>query len=295
MGAHKTATSHLQNSLEQQREMLAEDGVRYYGPPYLRRRGKSLDRMFGLSGLWPEDGPQNAQERLEMLARGGTRVVFSEENFLGPLYVRGGWVKMPLYQEAPDHLAALVAALAPNPVRLFLALRNPATFLTSAYSQTLYGGNVLTPDAFRRLNPVEDVDWAQLVSRFAAVPGIGEIIVWRYEDYHDLFRLLMRRMLRWRLGSRVAPIETPVHPGLSEPAVAQVMKWHARGQYRALAARARDAFPLGPDAPKFDLYNETINAAARSVYDIQLEEIAEMEGVTVLTPPGRRDASPPKA
>ncbi len=284
MGAHKTATSHLQNSLEQHHDILADDGVRFYGPSYLRRKGKSLDRMFGLRGLWPAGGPEDAQARLEMLARGGTRVVISEENFLGPLYLPGGRISIPIYAAGPEQLESLVRSVAPNPVRLFLSVRNPATFLTSAYSQTLFGGNVLTPKAFRTMNPVEDIDWAQLVARFAAIPGIGEIYVWRYEDYRALFRTLMRRMLRWRLGSRIAPIETPVHPGLSEDAVRQVLAWHDKGQTRALAGRAREAHPISTTNPKFDLYNTAINAAATAVYDLQMEEIAALPGVTVLTP-----------
>ena len=36
---------------------------------------------------------------------------------------------------------------------------------------------------YRKINPTESVDWADLVARLRAAAGVGQLVVWCYEDY----------------------------------------------------------------------------------------------------------------
>ncbi|PVA06403.1 hypothetical protein [Thalassorhabdomicrobium marinisediminis] len=285
IGAHKTASSHLQHMLYRNRAMLADEGIRVYGPGYLRLKGRNLAAMFGLS--WSESPAprRDPRKQLAFLAKGRRRIVFSEENFVGSLYDSRGNVPLPVYPTGAARVAELVAKFAPVDTHLFIAVRNPATYLTSAYSQCLLGGVYTTPRAFRARNDWRKVDWADYVAALRATPGLGELFVWRQEDYAQCHRLVLRRMLRWRVGAQIETVDHRVHEGLSEAAVKQTLSWAEEGRTGPLARDARAAHPVGPDRRPFALYTPQTLELSQARYDEQLARIEKIEGVTVLHPP----------
>ena len=78
--------------------------------------------------------------QIKFLSKGRKRLVFTEENFVGNLADSRGRTALPLYPSGPARVAELVEKLAPVDVQLFLAVRNPASFMASTYSQALLGG-----------------------------------------------------------------------------------------------------------------------------------------------------------
>lgn len=77
--------------------------------------------------------------QIKFLSKGRKRLVFTEENFVGNLADSRGRTALPLYPSGPARVAELVEKLAPVDVQLFLAVRNPASFMASTYSQALLG------------------------------------------------------------------------------------------------------------------------------------------------------------
>ena len=287
IGAHKTATSHFQKSLYANREMLAEAGIRTYGPAYLRHRGRSIQAMFGLPMSDGRPPRRTPQEQIAFLAKGGNRIVLSEENFCGSLRDDDGHIVFPLCNRAVERISLLAEKIAPSPLDLFLCVRDPAGYLTSAYGQTILGAaDALTPDAFRASVPMPNVDWAELVTRLRGIPRVGKIYVWRHEDYAQVFRLVCRRLLRWQVGKRVEPLPTRVHEGLSERAVTKYFHDIASGQGDdTLGVRARAAFPVSRGHEKFNLFDADDTLASAQAYAAQITLIEDMKGVTFLHPP----------
>lgn len=285
IGAHKTASTHLQKTLKKNRKMLQDEGVKVYGPWYLRMQGRSLASMFDLSWSDTPTPRRNHDEQLRFLAKGTSRLVFSEENFGGILRRSEGRVMFPLYATAPEKLAEFAAACAPIEPQIFLAVRNPASFLASAYSQALFGGAFIGPQAFRTRNDWREVDWADYVTRLRAVRGIGKIYVWRQEDYDLAQTLILRRLLRWNVAPKVETIEGRVHQGLSGLAIRQTLSWAKEGETVKLAERARKLFPIEDGNRAFELFSKSVQAEATQVYDAQIAQIDAMDRVTVLHPP----------
>lgn len=284
IGAHKTASSHLQNVLYRNREMLSDEGIRVYGPGFLRRNGRSLPAMFGLS--WSEN-PQprrNARAQLKFLAKGRKRLVFTEENFAGSLADSDGRTPLPIYPSGPERVAELVTAWAPVKTRLFIAIRNPASYMASAYSQTLFGGANVGPRTFRARNDWRLIDWADYVAKLRTIPALSEIYVWRQEDYDLTKRLILRRLLGWNVGPKVDIVEGRVNQGLSAHAVRQTLQWAREGKTGKLAHDARKALPVSAQHKPFSLYASSTLAAAQSIYDDQFARIQAMNGVRVLQP-----------
>lgn len=271
VGAHKTATSHLQRSLNEVRPELAASGVQVYTPNHLRSAGASLAERLGLPGF-AKSAPESVRaEGLVRLVRQGRRLVLSEENFVGTLYVARGRMEWPLYPRAVPRVETLIEALAPVPVSLCLGLRNPADFLSSVYSQMLMGGRLITAEAFRKRHPPERVDWVDYAKRLS---GIAPLTVWKYEEYSAVFGQICEALLG-RDAPQVPPVEARVHPGLTQDAVDAVLEGE-----EVQAARKR--FPIGAGRPRFSTFTEDEIAAAGVFYDAQWDAIRALPGVRVV-------------
>lgn len=283
LGAHKTASTHLQASLNAASVDLAEAGVRFYGPDYLRKSGRTLPGMFGLTEAAPR---RAAPDQMRFLAKEGCRIVFSEENFWGPLTEGNGRIPLPLYPRADDRVAAFAKAVAPVPVDLFIAIRDPASFVTSAYSQVMMSGHIEPFRAFRAANPFRRIGWAELIGRMSKQSGIRSLTVWRYEDYAAVFDQIIGRMVGRQAAASVAPLARYAHRSLSAVAVKATLAARGTGKGRELALSARARFPVAPDGSgRFDPYSAEDRAASARLYAAQIAKIAAMPGVTLLGRP----------
>ncbi len=290
LGAHKTATTHLQRSLSAAKEMLIVNGVRYYGPDYFRRTGRSIDKMFGISGTHGPPPRRTPAAQLAFLAKGAEHVLLSEENFIGGFDAPDIDGAPGFYAAAERRVTALVHQVHDIRLRLFLGIRDPANFLTSAYSQSLLSGRIATPRQFRADYPLAAVDWADLVARLRAVPGVRNVYVWRFEDHAEIAPLVLRRMMPGPVGRHVGLIDGRVNVALSGRALADVLARHKAGETGGLADLARRAFPVGPRQPRLTIFDTKANAFSLIRYADQLARIEAIDGVTILRPPVFRGA-----
>lgn len=267
IGAHKTGTTHLQKSFMAVRPALVAQGIQFYGPTMLRKDGRSLKSRL-------DNG------RADKLRRGDDRLVISEENLIGSLYVREGEIPRVLYRQASDRIAQFSDVLAPDGLDVFMCIRDPASFLSSAYGQVLMGGMVKDASSFVAENPLARADWVYLARRVAKAPGVRRLVVWRYEDYGALFHRIAGEMLG--ASDLVSPVAGKVHQGLSARAVAAVHEWAAAGETGPLAILARETFPISGTTPAFAAYTDT--AASASMYHEQQAKIARIPNVQFLLP-----------
>ena len=278
LGAHKTATTHLQRSIDEYEKATGGAGVKCYGPQYLRADSRPIQNLFGLKPWCGDFKPKRTPEKqLQFLAQGCQRVFISDENFLGSLHHGDGHLVLPLYPDASDRLIALAKALPGVRIRLFLAIRCPDTFIESAYSQTLLSGHFLSPADFKAKHQVHCVDWVPLVRGLANLPGIESLMVWQYEDYPKIFSYLVRRMLRWKLGTVIKPLKGNLHAGLSEEAVQRIFEWRDLGYEGPLANLAREDFPINETRSRFTIFDSEEKKQAKAVYCDQIKQISGIE------------------
>lgn len=276
IGAHKTATTHLQRSLSEQSDVLKGSGVRFFGPPFFRK-GASIAERFGLVGKVTEDQAQAAFARMSGDAR---RVIISEENFIGTMHDRNAQMAFPLYPKGPERISALAARIAPHGLDVFLGLRNPADYICSCYCQALIVGRKVVLDEVKAHNKISAIDWADLVARIRASAGVRHLTVWQYEDYRSLWTQITHQLAGTDVS--IAPLTSRVHPGLSQDAVARILMRYADGKGQRAALRAREKFPVGPNHPRFDAFDSSEHRVAQVQYDAQIAKIASMDDVTLL-------------
>ncbi|MDF3605868.1 hypothetical protein PE067_06715, partial [Paracoccus sp. DMF-8] len=127
LGAHKTATTHLQESLRLAASVLRDSGVYYVGPGELR--GELLPVTPGIndSGRLPQR--QRARRRLVTAGEVYPEILISDENIIGGtkrhrLFGKAGRI----YPDAGLRLARLMSILRNQPVTAALSVRDPVAF-----------------------------------------------------------------------------------------------------------------------------------------------------------------------
>jgi len=281
MGAHKTATTHLQRSLAD----ADLPGVSVIGPPMLRERGQTLPERFGfpLDERHAEKDPVNVSAVLRDLAGGSERLVLSDENFAGKLQTGWGRLPLPIYPTASKRLALFCEAVQAGdgpPPDLFLCIRNPTDFLTSAYSQVLHGGRRVRPAAFVAKNNPDQIDWVGYIEALKSVGEIRSFTVWRYEDYPQVFRQVTQLLTG---HSGVISHEGRIQKGLSQEALDLLMRTKDAGVPLS-AAEAAKVHPRHDNEPALTLYDAAVRARSVAAYADQWAVIRQMNGVTALNP-----------
>lgn len=287
IGAHKTATSHLQRSLEHSADALADVGVRCYGPKNFRLPGRTIRALFGtLPPHKEKQRKRTPREQLERMRKGGHRLVLSEENFMGVLNTPRRQMVERRYPHAASRISDLAESMGIGGMDILLGVRQPATFLNSAYCQMLMGGKITPLDSFQRLNPLRSVDWLSLVTDLRRASGVNRLIVWRYEDYGDIFDQISGALVGQTHADLVQPHRKRVHVSLSGKAVSQlqVMQGAGREQVEQAAANLAKQYPVSDLFPAFDCYTADVHDDATNGYNAQIEAIDALDGVTLLRP-----------
>ena len=284
IGAHKTASTHLQQAVRAQRRALLAEGVGFFGPPHFR------SARFAFREVMAWRGPVERLRRRHAPGLVGKhsamrRLVLSEENILGGAHDADMFEQGRLYPRAGARTARFIAAAGAQRVTLFLAVRDPASFLMSAYSQKLLSGHPMPFDSFiGTLDPAQ-LSWAELLARLLSVSGVEGCVLWRFEDYPAIAPRVLDAMLAPAGAAQVPLPEQPAHQGLSARAQDEVMRWlraGGRGDAAQAARRARRTFPKSAGEPGFAPFEPATLTATAQAYARDMARIAAMPGVTWL-------------
>ena len=284
VGAHKTASTHLQKSLLQHRDALARLGCCYIGPDLLRHdlALPSLDRPI-----------EAVTRRLRPLAdylatHPAQRTLISDENILSRPQDAFGQPPAQLYPAAALRIHQLLAGLGLEDVTVALALRNPLDFLVSLHGHMAMAGKMMGFEAFvDGLDPLA-LRWSDLVARIAALPAVARVLLWRVEDYPVLAEPIAGALLGdVRLGSWFQDATTPRLTGVSAQALA-----HAQALVRADPAlahkravrRAMMRFPKSASCPALTPFAPEVVARAGTQYHADWAELQTRPDVTCLLP-----------
>jgi hypothetical protein len=277
LGAHKTASTHLQQALKRARAGLA---ARVFVPDDLRKDGLKLQDWLHPS---VEDAAHEGALRAAFAGPG--RLLISEENILGQAPGAGQWADPALYPRAAERLAKLGRVLPAPPSVLALAVREGAGFLAACYSQALMAGRVKPfAQAFGHMDPAA-LDWDGLLAGLmAAAPG-AQAVVWDHADWPAVAPQVAVALL----GPGARPLPLPAglaHPGLSAPAVAALLQAAPpEGEAARILARGlRARFPKGGGHPPFAPHAAAARERAAAAHAALLARLAVRPGVTVLRP-----------
>jgi len=282
VGAHKTATTHLQRSLQSNRRALRDVGVAYLPPHHYRKTLADFLRKV-TEGQKPADLWDSSEPLVMSAAEGHPRVILTDENILGQLPRIAKEDR--IYPWGRYRVATTLAALGRFQAQLFLSVRNPASFVQSAYSESLIHVPYRDFDKFCAPFSTPDLRWSVLVDEIRKRLPDVPLTVWRFEDYPDIRSRVAEELVGQPLPEGFKFIERHPRPGLSARALEQLGKWADDGRDirdESLIAHAAQLFPKGEDWPAPDYFDAATRARINESYANDCARIDSMPGVTFL-------------
>ncbi|NVO26449.1 hypothetical protein HJ526_03370 [Donghicola sp. C2-DW-16] len=268
IGAHKTASTHLQKTLEAAADQLADWDVCFLGPKSLRKDGVPLNKRLARGQSAPD------------MAGDCDELVISEENLMGPQFRPKS--RRPLYPQGAKKIADITDALTGADVTLYMAVRDPATWLASLYAHAVFNGLACDGiDAFTEGRSPDTLRWSDLIAELAQT---NRVVVWSQEDYQIVFPQIVEHMLGE--GAVLDPIEGHVNSSISAAAIA-VLEGQGpdRPEPQKSARIAKAQYPVRDPSDRFQPWPRKVLEASRAAYLADLNRIMELENVTLLRRP----------
>ncbi|KGJ05874.1 hypothetical protein SAMN04487972_1386 [Paracoccus halophilus] len=284
LGAHKTASSHLQHSLALASDELRRAGIFYAGPTALR--GDELPLADALSSRRRQPA-RMVRDRLAPARETFPEILLSEENILGRTgrqWICGG--SGLVYPAASYRVRRMIALAAAGPATLFLGIRDPASFYVSTFALQFSEGREVDFETYLNGRDPARIGWAGLIGRLGAIDSVARIVVWRYEDYPALRPQLLARLLPPGLAARV-PDPPPVNESVTQPGydwfVSRALN-DSEIDLRVLARRARLRFRRADGHPPLRPLPDSDYQRSREFYARQVARLRRLPKVEFLEP-----------
>lgn len=291
VGAHKTASTYIQEALAINADASAAAGRAYWPRERFRpslanavRRSQQLAssrraRWAARIGIDPRD-PSTGLRRLVSIDYG---ITLSEENLLGdPDQCFSG----SLYPNAQRNLQVLKSALPERPVEIMIALRSYPAFMSSLFGEALKNGAMVTPQQARAMRPTLSGGWQSVIASIRSIFPEAPITAWKYEDFARLEDGLLCRMSGLEPGQLKKPANGDILPSPSSEAIEGMLDLPADKHWieRVIDMRAlRAKYPRTKSSTKFTLWtNEETEQLARQ-YEQDIEQIKSLSYVDFLS------------
>jgi hypothetical protein len=281
IGAHKTATTHVQEILALMRDRLVADGIDFIPNHEVRKSGlaKALNRRrlgFRVPVVRERMVKGIMADHLDPLRRGPTTMVLCEEKLLGGSQ---HIFSVPCYPTAARMVSLLDALRTGADVTVFLSIRNFADQLPSAYVQELkflppLGGGF---DALRARVVANPPHWSDLVGRIRQAAPDLPLRIWRQEDYRDH----ACEILSILCGTEIRELPVMEDPFWTKsPSLEAVRAAEALPDDMPKKERFQTVLNLYKDAPagqtQFDPFPEEEKAMFRKAYEADVARIREI-------------------
>ncbi|MBO6899328.1 MAG: hypothetical protein JJ868_18340 [Shimia sp.] len=284
-GAHFTDEGKLLGSLTKNQDLLAQNGIALPPPSTYRRQirdtlGQMSHSIMATDFKGAVMGGMIGDARPD-------RMILSNDNFFG--VPRRAIRDNTLFPHAEDRLRGVSALFYGEELEIFLAIRNPATFVPALVAAS--------PN-----HPIEEVTdncdptalrWSELIIRIRnAVPHIP-VTVWCNEDTPIIWEEIMREMAGLDPATEVAGATDLLRTIMSGEGMTRLEAFLAEHpgvteiQKRRIYAAFLDKFAI-EDAIEEELdlpgWTDQMVEQMTQAYDEDVYLIERIPGVTVLTP-----------
>lgn len=228
LGAHKTATTFIQNCLEQNKSLFLDRHILCVTPTFTRN---GFMKCFRESIAGNAENQAELTEKMlafikaETLSYGfndsqPTLLVISEENFLGNFksLIENG----RLYPELKLRLATLAKTFDGCEISVFVSIRHYCEFYPSAYLEALRNGvHRMSFEEFMANATILENSWLTMIDDICSV--FDTVKVWPYEKFRENAQAILSELLDTPLSKEIIDINTLQRPSLSRKGLDIVM------------------------------------------------------------------------
>jgi hypothetical protein len=274
LGAHKTATTHLQGILLANRAGLSSGKVVLSAPQDVRKEW--LPKFFKYCNNVNMRSDAQLLNDLTVIAPSSGLWILTEENIAG---VSNDFaVKPGMYPAAGDRVKCIVDLFKSANVSLFFSLRSYDSFYRSAYSEVVRNRGYMPFNEFYDEARFKDNSWVDMVGRLCDALPQNKIVLWKFEDFRPLVPQLLQRMTGIE---KVQPLidaykaET-TRPSLSQKTIEILADLHKvldRSELLALVERINRAYSVERGYPPYRAFSDEQEARFAEKYAADIHAI----------------------
>lgn len=226
LGAHKTASTFIQNWLANHQAFLKANRIAYLPLGVMRRKF--------MPAFWSAmDGKQASAKQIAQLRdiivteaescgidlESTALFVLSEENLLGSL--ASLHTKGKLYPWVGHRMRLLARLFEGSEIQPFLSIRNYTEFYPSAYAETLRHGYIKSFDDYMAAMDLPGNSWTGVVESVESV--LGQAKLWPYEAFRGNAHPVLSALLETPVTAGMIDAETVVRKSLTQKGLALAM------------------------------------------------------------------------
>jgi hypothetical protein len=221
IGAHKTATSHLQRTLKNNEGFCSDKGLTYLPNDLFRKYLSPIEKRLKKKGLLGRCQTE-FHNILEECIGDQERLFLSEENILVLAKPFGNG---HLYPKAEAKFKRVRDLIGPEPINVYLAIRDYAQFIPSIYIEHIRNFKYVSFEDFMGQVDWQCGSWISLIERIAKYCRPEDsLYVWTYEDYSVDPSDVYKKILNCDNLEGFSPERGVVRAGLSAEAFAHFEK-----------------------------------------------------------------------
>jgi len=186
IGAHKTATTHIQSVLEHNHKNLEQHNIKLSTPNELRKswlpnflnlcHKKDLSHMEDLKKELPTKGIW----------------ILSDENFTGTPY--DFKIHKGMYPNVGQRLKCLKELFPNAKIELYFSIRSYETFYRSTYLEVVRNRGYIPFQEYYNEEQFKHNSWVDVIEMFTSVIPEENITLWRYEDIKTLMPTIINNI-----------------------------------------------------------------------------------------------------
>lgn len=281
LGAHKTASTHFARLLRRNGSACDKAGlarprkeiIRRILTPSLSLPGRVVETQFVESTV------------LQQLKSDHKRVVISEENIIGNCKALLG--SNGFYPRARKRLKNALKILNADDFAVFLAIRNPATFVVSAYGETIRSHGYMDFKEYLNDTELTKLRWTKLLRVIKEEIGDTPIYVWTFENYDVNKSKLLELVLNLNDETKLN-LESNnqlVRVGLSGRAIEEMCRKEidvGKKLSQDEIDKIMEEYPKSDEFPAPDYWTEDQRLLLNKSYQKDIRQIQKLPGVQFL-------------
>ena len=285
IGAHCTDEDLLIRTLLKNQDMLAARGTAVPAPNMYRKLLR--ETLLAMANGQPRPGARELFLDQVLEDPQADRLILSNENFVSlPHRIFDGGV---FYRLAAKRLAAMAELMKGDELEIYLSVRNPATFLSAAFSKV--DGRSF-PEFMDGADP-KDLRWSDVITRIRdAVPHIP-LTVWSNEDTPLIWTQIIRDIAALEHTSKLKGGYDLLRSIMTQEGMTRFKSYIGESQPQTEVHLRRVIAAFLDKYAQDDAIEEELTAPGLSdqdvismteAYEEDLYEIERIPGVTFLTP-----------
>ena len=290
IGAHKTATTYIQELLQTNLDLIQANATVYWPLAETRAvishelaslRASKFERLKAL--LLGEKGKawDSATQSFEQLLSHDHTTLLSEENILGGT---SSVLNGRFYPEAAKNFKTLTSDISDRPMEIWLAIRSYPEFISSAYAESLRQGYFAPTETVVKKFAGFEMGWRNLILSLSEVRPDAKFVVWRFENFRALEDVLISRLVDLEYSKLQSIGRGLVRPSASTAAIQAMISQgpnHRWFQRKEIMRDLEKQYPENKNIPseKFSLFNHEDTLWLKDAYERDCQAIEQLDMV----------------